>query len=169
MSKEIIYIVSLKKQLKPIESDLINECINQRPAVMRRGDFNFLIDSKHTQYLYRLFLKESKKLLKVFNLKDKNFKTWCSISDDKFNITCWHNHIKSSTINGVLYLQLTRKEEGIDFLINQKIQNYLPKPFDLFIFPNYLDHCPRVSKTKEKRISLNFELRCKEEAINIFN
>ena len=166
---DTVYAVSLKEQLQPIESELTKEFINQRPAKMLFGEYNFNVKSKYNPYLYKLFLESSTKLLNKFTLKDENFKTWCSISDNQFDITCWHNHLTTSTINGVIYLKITKEEKGINFLIDNKVQNFIPKQFDLVIFPNYLNHCPLVSKTEEKRISLNLELRCKEKVTDIFD
>ena len=166
---DTVYVVSLKEQLQLIESELTKELINQRPAKMLFGEYNFNVKSKYNPYLYKLFLESSTKLLNKFTLKDENFKTWCSISDNQFDITCWHNHLTTSTINGVIYLKITKEEKGINFLIDNKVQNFIPKQFDLVIFPNYLNHCPLVSKTEEKRISLNLELRCKEKVTDIFD
>ena len=53
---------------------------------------------------------------------------------------------------------------GVDF----KGFYFEPKPFDLIVFPNYLDHKPRTAKEKRQKISLNLELLCKEEAKNLF-
>ena len=166
---DTVYAVSLKEQLQPIESELTKEFINQRPAKMLFGEYNFNVKSKYNPYLYKLFLESSTKLLNKFTLKDENFKTWCSISDNQFDITCWHNHLTTSTINGVIYLKITQEEKGINFLIDIKFQNFIQKQIDLVIFPNYLNHCPLVSKTEEKRISLNLELRCKEKVTDIFD
>ena len=112
---DTVYVVSLKEQLQPIESELTKELINQRPAKMIFGEYNFNVKSKYNPYLYKLFLESSTKLLNKFTLKDENFKTWCSISDNQFDITCWHNHLTTSTINGVIYLKLTKEEKGINF------------------------------------------------------
>ena len=60
------------------------------------------------------------------------------------------------------------EKNGIDFKFNNKIMTYKPKPFDLIIFPNYLDHRPHGSETDKKRISINIELQCKEKAEDIF-
>ena len=166
---DTVYAVSLKEQLQPIESELTKEFINQRPAKMLFGEYNFNVKSKYNPYLYKLFLESSTKLLNKFTLKDENFKTWCSISDNQFDITCWHNHLTTSTINCVIYLKIKKEEKGMNFLIDNKVQNFIPKQFDLVIFPNYLNHCPLVSKTEEKRISLNLELRCKEKVTDIFD
>ena len=166
---DTVYVVSLKEQLQLIESELTKELINQRPAKMPFGEYNFQVKSKYNQYLYKLFLEASTKLLNKFTLKDENFKTWCSISDNQFDITCWHNHSNTSTINGVIYLKITKEEKGINFLIDNEVKNFIPRQFDLVIFPNYLNHCPLVSKTEEKRISLNLELRCKEKVTDIFD
>ena len=163
-----VYKINVKKSVEKIVPSLIKECIKDRHTLNKEFGNNYLLNTIHTDYLYNLFLKNSKKFLNKFTLKDNNFKCWCYFSDSSFLNANWHNHINTSTINGVLYIKMPKKQKGIDFKIKNKIYNFVPKEFDLLIFPDYLDHFPYPSTTEEPRISVNLELRCLEKSKDIF-
>jgi len=177
----MIHVKNIKKEINPFYKNLLKECENQRPAFLEKiksdpffESNNFYLKTKYTKPLYHIMLKECRKLLNKFTLKDDNFKCWCYFSDKYFNYykkpsTLWHNHKTSSTINGVVYLKINKNNKGIDFNIKEKRVNFKPKQFDLFIFPNYLEHCPYPSKNEESRITLNLELRCDENPESIFS
>jgi hypothetical protein len=159
----LIHKFNIEKNIKHFKKNLILECVNQR-AVSTHGN-NFQVKSSYLNYLYNIFYTKSKKYLNNFSLKDVDFKLWAYITDHTFNKTNWHNHISSSTINGVLYLETQKK--GINFKYKEKVIHLKPKNGDLLIFPNFLDHCPEVSFDK-KRITLNLEMRCNEKSEDIF-
>jgi hypothetical protein len=163
-----IYKINIKKEVEKIIPYLIEECIKDRHTLNKNLGNNFLVNTIHTEFLYKIFKKNCKKFLNKFTLKDTNFKTWCYFSDSSYTGVGWHNHIKTCTINGVLYIKLPKNEKGIDFKIKDKVVNFIPKEFDLLIFPDYLDHFPYPSTTEEARISINLELRCLEKSKDIF-
>jgi len=99
----------------------------------------------------------------------------------------WHNHLKSCTINGVLYIKTIKgcglkyceniDEEIIENLNPEEYENgkniqYIePEDYDLLIFPDFISHRPVFPESKvgnDYRLSLNFELRCFEKSIDIF-
>lgn len=159
----MIYKINIKSQIIKLVDDIIIDALKTR----HEQNYNFEIFTKHKEKLYNIFISESKKVLDKFTLKDNNFKLWCYYTDQSYHKgDTWHNHIKTSTINGVLYLK-TVKDTGIEFK-NKGDQFYIePEDFDLLIFPDYLNHRPLNSKT-ETRISLNMELRCNETSSDIF-
>ena len=160
----MIHKVNIKSQIIELVDDIKNDALKTR----HEQDFNFEIFTEHKGKLYNIFIEESKKVLNKFTLKDRNFKLWCYYTDQSYHKgDIWHNHIKTCTINGVLYLK-TVKDTGIEFEHNDKITYVEPKDFDLLIFPNYLNHRPITSHT-EARISLNMELRCNETVDEIFS
>ena len=163
---------NVKEKIKDFYLDLLIESIEQRPRLELQDGNNYLFKSKYTNELYDIFISLCKKHLNSFTIKSLNFKTYCCLSDKnfQFNINQWHNHEKTGTIIGVLYLKIpNKKENGIDFKLNNQIVKYEPEPFDLIIFPSYLDHRPHSSKTDKKRISINIELQCKESSQQIFH
>ena len=121
---------------------------------MAFDDHDDLYISTASRYSYYSRINSENLILK---LTDKH--------DDNPNYP-WHNHINTSTINGVLYLE-TIPKHGIKFKYDNKITYKEVKPYDLLIFPNFLDHVPIISKLK-RRISLNFELNCVEKSEEIF-
>ena len=113
-----IYKFNLKKELEKINKSLIKECERDRFNFNKQIENNFYLNSKHKNFLYNLFLKYSKKVLNKFTLKDTDFKCWGYFSDKTFTKGNWHNHLKTCTINGVIYIKLVKEERGIDFKIN---------------------------------------------------
>lgn len=167
----IVLSFNVKEKVKNFYLDLLIETIEQRPRLELQDGNNYYFKSKYTNELYDIFIPLCKKHLNNFTIKSLNFGTWCCLSDKHFkiNLDQWHNHKKTGTIIGVLYLKIPDEEKnGIDFKFNNKIITHKPKPFDLIIFPNYLDHRPHGSETDKKRISINIELECKEKAEDIF-
>lgn len=166
--KNEIFKFNLKKELKNISDLLIKDCLKYKYTLDPKLGNSYLLNTNYSNYLYDIFIKYCNKVLNKFTLKDNNFKCWCYYSDITFTKAFWHNHKYTSTINSVIYLKLPKKEKGIDFKINNKIFNFIPKQFDFIIFPNYLEHFPYPSTTDEPRISINLELRCLENSKNIF-
>lgn len=94
---------------------------------------------------------------------------WCYIDNINNSVSKFHNHIKSSSINAVYYLNVPDEESGcIEFLIDDKLLVYQPKNFDLLIFPNYMIHRPTQNKKEEWRISINMEILAEENVDKIF-
>ena len=179
----LINKVNVTRQIKPIKDQLINDALLSQ-SNRQEGIFNYEVNTNHRQYLYDMFIKHSRRLLNNFTLRDTNFKVWCYLTDETYSQgDTWHNHFNTSTINGVLYLNVV-KGYGIEFKTDyndtykQNISNreynrdnvkYIePNNFDLLIFPDFIDHRPLISKDK-RRISFNLEIRCNESSKKIFN
>ena len=94
---------------------------------------------------------------------------YCSNNGDYAEI--WHNHMKTSTINSVYYLNVPKCSGGeIEFdLGGGKVFKYKPKNFDLLIFPNYLRHRPLKVDSIDLRVSINMEFLCEEPPFYIFD
>ena len=85
-----------------------------------------------------------------------------------------HNHVKTSTINSVFYLNvpstITIEKGSISFFMNDEIFTYKPNNDDFLIFPDYLDHGINNYKDDEEwRISINMEIICSESSDELFN
>ena len=161
----MIHCFSIKEDIKNFKENLIKECVDQRKK--EEIGCNFKVQTKYIDVLYKIFIDCSKKILKPFTIKDKNFKVWCYMTDSTYNDTGWHNHVNTSTINCVIYLQI--KNQGINFKINNEEIYIKPDNGDMLIFPASLEHLPEPSKTDYRRISLNLELCCNENEKEIFN
>jgi len=144
---------------------------------IKRSDWdnNYKIkESKFTIKLYDKFLNTSKKLLNKFTLNENYNKNYCwavaSNKDFKPSIN-WHNHITTSTINSVYYLNIPEGMKGgeIEFRNRRKdVLKIKPKTNELYIFPGWMWHNPINVKSEELRLSINMEIVTKEKPVDIF-
>tara|TARA_Y100001973_G_C5177644_1_gene323023 strand:- start:1237 stop:1731 length:495 start_codon:yes stop_codon:yes gene_type:complete len=159
--EKIFYIDNLKKEVKDIRKQLIDDCILSTKNKIH-NHYNYEVFTQHHETLYSLFIKSCKKYFKNLKIHNTPTRLWSYCTDKDYTEgEVWHNHIKSCTLCGVLYLK-TVKNCGIDLRHNNNITYVEPKNYDLLIFPGFLDHKPRISKTK-KRISLQFEIFCDKD------
>ena len=190
-NNSILYKFNLKDEISSISDCIISEAYKKKDLVDYNVSYNFSLSTEFNSYLYDIFIKKCESLFD-FNLYNQEFQLWC-MYNDKSRLegnNKWHNHIQSTTINGVLYLKTV---EGCGFKYCEKfemnqlnidpkifetyeegknIQYIEPKDFDLYIFPDYMMHTPVFTADKLKdeiRISLNLEIKCIEDSINIFN
>ena len=163
-----LYVKNLKDSLFFLKSDIIKEILKSKSSTTDLDTaHNFQVESKYKAYLYNIFISNCKNLLNNFSLSNERFWLWSYYTDKNYTLTQYHNHQRTSTINGVIYIK-TVDNCGINFIDeNDKVCYYEPNDFDLLIFPNYVKHKPVASKL-ETRISLNLELECLESVNNIF-
>lgn len=138
---------------------------------------SFLIDEDYKNFfknLYSKFFEFSKNLFGDFTTSNNSETCW-SYASNKFDHGpgLIHNHLKTSTINSVYYLNVPESTSihhgSISFLLNGDIFTYKPKNGDLLIFPNYLDHKINFLNDEEYRISINMEIKCEESAEELFS
>jgi hypothetical protein len=111
--------------------------------------------------LYEEFLKECKNSLGDFTIYQKNSKDLFSLCTNKnYYSSVPHDHISTSTIVGVYYLNIPDDKAAIIFDIDKKWRPYMPTEGELLIFPNYLKHDTLQNNTEEWRISINMEILC---------
>lgn len=184
---KFLYKLNLKDEISPIRDEIIFDAVKTKHL----ADYNFEVFSKHNEYIYNIILSKCRDLFN-FSLVDEDFRVWCLYNDKHYlgGNNRWHNHIKSSTINCVLYLKTIegcgfKYHEHIDLnhnvILPEKCELYEkgnnikyvePKDFDVFIFPDFLMHTPTFPQDKlgdNIRVSLNLEFRCSQKSIEIFN
>jgi hypothetical protein len=167
--KRPVYKLNLKKELKNKKAEMVKDILKSKDKAgdYQKANYSFEVFTKYNAYLYDLFIKKSKKLLNKFTIKNLNLKVWCYFTGpDDSEKDIWHNHIRTSSINSVIYLE-TVKKHGIEFETGKEYWYVEPKNFDLLIFPGFLNHRPVTSSTRQ-RISLNLELKCNEKDKDIF-
>ena len=170
LSIENFQQVNLEDRLK------INECIEKSYLIspISKGitdeGYNFALYDDHTlffSHLYEKYKKLCHKLFGNFHITPQNKTTcWCYRSNVNDSKSVWHNHLCSSTINGVYYYQV--EGDGIFFERYGKEFHYVPQQGELLIFPNDLDHKPDVATSETRRYSLNMELITQESASTLF-
>jgi len=161
----------IKKNFKKIFSDISEDMIHHL-LKFRRLKSNFQIgNNKNFDLLYNTFLNFIKSSFINYTIKNLEYKYWGCLIDKYFAINSWHNHLTTSTINGVFYLKIDEENEnGLAFKINNEIKVYKPKLYDMIVFPNFLEHKPLIPKKLNKtRISINTEVFCREISTDIFN
>jgi len=133
---------------------------------IKTNNNSFFMDNKYdnfVKYLYSIFLNECENLFGKLELSCEN-KTgaWVYVSNKNEYRSRIHNHVKTSTINSVYYLNVpSNKSGGIGFYNDNKIiHTHQPVNDELLIFPNYLEHQPLISMTEEYRIAINLEIIC---------
>lgn len=117
--------------------------------------------------LYYRFLYKTQKVLGPFNLSEKNSNTcWAYMTNKDHYIGGIHDHMRSSTINGVYYLNVPKTEDEKEGIItffddnDKELFWYKPRNNDLIIMPNFLKHEPKPISTEEYRVSINMEILC---------
>ena len=133
-----------------------------------------LKESKFTKTLYDGFVKASKKHLGKFKLKDMNKDTCWAVASNKDFIPSvnWHNHIMTSAINSVFYLNIPKDMKGGEIQFKNRSGNVLtlkPKNNQLLIFPGWMWHNPVNVESQELRLSINMEIITQEKMEDVFN
>lgn len=135
--------------------------------------YNFKIKSDYKSFfnkLYKKFYDLCRKNFIFTPIKKSSNTCWAYVSDKNDFKEVWHNHLNTSTINGVYYLNIPENDYvTIDFELNGNFYTRKVNNYDLIIFPNYLNHKPNRCYKDGHRISINMEITCKEPAEYIFN
>ena len=158
-------LISIKNffNISKHKNNLLNEILEQ----MNDGGRQVKLKSnKVLSKIYQNFLEYSQNRFGKLNIiKEPEMWALCTNKDNWKSIV--HNHIETSTINAVYYLnipQLNYKNVGdIKLLHNNKWYNYTPSENELLIFPNYLTHDTEYNKTDDFRVSINMEIKCNNE------
>jgi hypothetical protein len=136
-----------------------------------KNDSNNYLKKLYNNYLLFCF-----KTFGNFQISKRNNSTcWAYCSNQKDFNSFWHDHIQSSSINAVYYINIPKDSGGPLFFRIPKndnefeIYSYFPKNYDLIIFPNYLEHKPMPPSSDDYRICINMEIICENDSPkNIF-
>ena len=158
-------LISIKNffNISKHKEDLLNEILDQMKNDGRQVK---LKSNKVLSKIYQNFLDYSQNRFgKLDIIKEPEMWALCTNKDNWKSVV--HNHIETSTINAVYYLnipQLNYKNVGdIKLLHNNKWYNYTPSENELIIFPNYLTHDTEFNNTDDFRVSINMEIKCNNE------
>ena len=158
-------LISIKNffNISKYKNNLLNEILEQKSD----GGRQFKLKSnKVLSKLYQNFLEYSQNRFgKLDIIKEPEVWALCTNKDNWKSVV--HNHIETSTINAVYYLnipQIDYKNVGdIKLLHENKWYNYMPSENELIIFPNYLTHDTEYNKTDDFRVSINMEIKCNND------
>jgi len=160
------FILDIEYDKKKIYDEIIND-FNSKEAqdYLTIGNV-FKLDSKYEflSKIYECLFEECTKLFGTLQLSPTNIKNgWAYINNKDFYKNGIHNHLNTSEINSVYYLNIPDTKTGaINFFDNKHnvIYTHHPKEKELIIFPNYMLHEPCQSMTDEYRIAINLEIKC---------
>ena len=174
LDSPVVIAKNLSNVFKDKQQIMIDSCLEHRAGT----DFNFTV--KMTSLYQQLYNEFQKLILETFvnvtPLNDawhNNPKCWAYLFDETTSkyadIGQWHNHIDSSTINGVFYLKLAGdKENGIGFKSDNNNTTIMPEEFDMLIFSGDTMHIPLRPDDKSFRLSINLECMCEESIKDLF-
>jgi hypothetical protein len=161
------FILDVNYDKDKLYSEIVSEFKSQEMQdYLTSSSNNFKLDKKYdfVNELYEKFFQESTKLFGDLVLEPTNIKDgWAYINNKDFYKNGIHNHLKTSTINSVYYLNVPDKTTGSINFFNDGhdiIYTHHPKEKELIIFPNYMLHEPCQSMTDEYRIAVNLEIKC---------
>ena len=122
--------------------------------------------------LYDQFFLKCQSIFGDFKLSLKNSRTChCYLDRKRYYLpSVYHNHISTSTINGVYYLDVG-EGDSISFIDDEsdKEEVYYVSTGELLIFANHLVHKPNRPTHDGIRYSLNMEIMTDESAEEIFS
>ena len=132
--------------------------------------YNFALYDDHTLFFSHLYEKYKALCYELFGsfhlTTQNNSRCWCYRSNINDSNDVWHNHLYTSTINGVYYYQV--EKDGIFFERHGKEFYYVPQQGELVIFPNDLNHKPDIATSENWRYSINMEIITEESASTLF-
>ena len=138
-------------------------------------DNNYVIEKdKFAKKLYKKFLETAQEHLNPFTLRSNNRDNCYAVASNKDFIPSvnWHNHIMTSTINSVFYLNIPKDMKGGEIQFKNRSGNVLtlkPKNNQLLIFPGWMWHNPVNVESQELRLSINMEIITQEKMEDVFN
>ena len=113
----------------------------------------------------------SKKFLDIvheeFNVSEKlnPIQTWIYVQNNKHSNNVWHNHVNTSSINAVYYIDPPAEFGGLEMSLDGRKFTIEPEVNKLYLFPYWMDHRPLPQESNNWRISVNIEYLCFQRPI----
>ena len=121
-------------------------------------------DPAYTSIISRGFLEL---IDREFTVSDSvnPIRTWIYVQNNIRSNNVWHNHVNTSTINAVFYIDPPQEGGELQLLLNNTIHSVKPEKNKIYIFPYWMDHRPSSQVDPEWRISVNIEYMCLKRPI----
>ena len=87
-------------------------------------------------------------------------KLWNYVQNNEHSICVNHNHVRTTTINAVFYVNPPAEGGGLEYILDDGVHYLQPKPNKLYVMPYWLYHKPTPQKDEDWRISFNIEYKC---------
>jgi hypothetical protein len=84
--------------------------------------------------------------------------TFAYVQNNERGASVWHDHLLTSTLNGVYYLSVPDTTGQLWFMFRETLLKATPEEGWLYLFPRWLLHKPVPQQSPDYRVSLNVEL-----------
>ena len=108
----------------------------------------------------------SKKFLEIihdeFNVSNKlnPIQTWIYVQNNRHTNNVWHNHVNTSSVNAVYYIDPPAEGGGLQLTLGGRDHTIKPEINKLYLFPYWMEHRPLPQESKDWRVSVNIEYLC---------
>ena len=82
------------------------------------------------------------------------------LQNNEHSANLWHDHVLTSTINGVIYFNLPKSGGGFEFNYQGDISQLMPQEGKIYLFPYWLLHRPLPQEDEDYRFCINLEYLC---------
>lgn len=160
---EFPYVVRTRlPELDPLKAEALALVLSQYAAWSKPPDeHNFLVRSEHPFWgaLYdRLLAACEAYFWPLTPHPTSTRRCWAYVQSCDVASPVWHDHLNTSTVNGVYYLSVPDPRGQIWFQHLERIFRVTPEEGYLYIFPRWLAHKPIPQQERQHRVSLNIEL-----------
>lgn len=97
----------------------------------------------------------------------RDIRTWIYCQNNQHNRSVWHNHMNTSTVNAVFYIDPPEEQDGggLEVCLGQNVFTIPVKKNFIYMFPYWMDHRPLAQKSEKWRVSVNVEYFCNTRPI----
>tara|TARA_Y100000114_G_scaffold100901_1_gene94023 strand:- start:2318 stop:2857 length:540 start_codon:yes stop_codon:yes gene_type:complete len=121
-------------------------------------------DPTYTSIISNSFLKIIEKEFTVSDITNP-IRTCIYVQNNNISSNVWHNHVNTSTINAVFYIDPPQHGGELQLLLSNICYSIKPQKNKIYIFPYWMDHRPTPQIDTEWRISVNIEYMCNARPI----
>ena len=147
------------------KGDMIKKFIHDKiENNSKESGYNTLFDDPvYTNTIKNKFLKVIEDKFWVSNQLSE-IKTWIYVQNNQYYNSVWHNHVTTSTINAVYYINPPEIGGELELTMNAQSYKFKPQINYLYLFPYWMERRPVVQESPDWRISVNIEYLCEQRA-----
>jgi len=139
-----------------VQNFIENECSDHGFNVHYQNDeYQKYIEEKYLNVIHSLF-DVSEQLNEI--------KIWTYIQDAIRSNNYWHNHLTTSTVNSVYYIDPPNNGGELEIHFFDNICIPIKKD-TLYLFPSWMEHRPLPQQDEKIRISINIEYMCRSRPV----